>query len=411
MARPKKLQTVVVESVVSEAKARARGIVKEAVLAKLRKHGLSPEGFPIDEFVEHLESGGTDSFRWAQADPDASLSIAFTPEEDADVGERLGKLQSMFDQQYVENMLDSTARVFLKSEIKGFSRLRADAETEAYGFRRRLELRWGKAIDLFRLMLFISRELFSSMVSSLRESQAKSGIALREVLLGVHARALRTGNAILVLLEHGMADEAYARWRTLYELSVIAAFVSEHGEEAACMYRDHEIVANMGRIENAAYWKSPLGTKKQRIEVAEEYRRVLRKYGTEFRRPYGWASYFLVENRNPKFADLELAVKGRRVVPPYKESSFQVHGGRAGLIGLGSLDGWTITTMGSNAGLEIPLMHSSLAVMQVTTIAMYCSPARDVVIMKMLMLLDKWIHREARRAARELERDHDAWDT
>ena len=49
--------------------------------------------------------------------------------------------------------------------------------------------------------------------------------------------------------------------------------------------------------------------------------------------------------------------------------------------------------------------------MQVTTIAIYCSPARDVVIMKVLMLLDKWIHREARRAARELERDHDAWDT
>ena len=166
----------------------------------------------------------------------------------------------------------------------------------------------------------------------------------------------------------------------------------------------------MGRIDNSIAWGAPLGTKKQRSEVVDDYRYILRKYGDSFKRPYGWASRFLGGNKNPKFVDLERAIKGGQIVPPYKESSFQVHGGRAGLLGLGSLDGWTVTTTGSNAGLEIPVMHSSLAVMQVTTTTMFYSPARDVVVMRVLMLLDERIHREPRRAAKQLERDQETWE-
>lgn len=406
MARPKKLQALVVESLINQAMNQARQVVKDAVLAKLHEHGIPVEGFPIDAFVEHLESGSPESFRWAQGTPGMNVSLVFTPEEDAAIQEKLDKLQSMFGSESIENVLHSAAKALLKGGINDIPELKAHERTDLYGFRQRLELRWGKAIDLYRLMLTISRELFSTMDSSLRESKATTGIVLREVLLGIHARTLRTGSAVLVLLEHGMADEAYARWRTLYELSVIAAFLSEHGEEAACMYRDHEFVANMGRIHNSTDWGTQLGTKKQRSEVTQGYHYVIRKYGDGFKRPYGWASQFLGGNKNPKFVDLERAIKGRQIVPPYKESSFQVHGGRAGLLGLGSLDGSTATTTGSNAGIEIPVMHSSLAVMQVTTTTMFHSPARDVVVMKMLMLLDERIHREARRAAKQLESDH-----
>ena len=304
MARPKKLQALVVESLINQAMDQARQVVKNAVLAKLRQHGIPVEGFPIDDFVEHLESGSPHSFQWTQGTPDMNVSLVFTPEEDAAIQEKLDKLQSMFGTESIESVLHSAAKALLKDGISDIPQLKAHEQTDLYGFRRRLELRWGKVIDLYRFMLTISRELFSGMDSSLRESKATTGIVLREVLLGILARTLRTGSAVLVLLEHGMADEAYARWRTLYELSVIAAFLSEHGEEAACMYRDHELVANMGRIHNSTDWGARLGTKKQRSEVTEGYRYVLRKYGDGFKKPYGWASRFLGGNKNPKFVDL-----------------------------------------------------------------------------------------------------------
>lgn len=34
-------------------------------------------------------------------------------------------------------------------------------------------------------------------------------------------------------MKNGFADGAYARWRSLYELSIIAAFITEHGESVA----------------------------------------------------------------------------------------------------------------------------------------------------------------------------------
>ena len=58
----------------------------------------------------------------------------------------------------------------------------------------------------------------------------------------------------------------------------------------------------------------------------------------------------------------------------------------------------------SNLGLDIPLMHSSLCLMQVTTLLLYHSPSRDLVTMSCLMALDRKIEKLCRKAARNLER-------
>ena len=37
-------------------------------------------------------------------------------------------------------------------------------------------------------------------------------------------------------MKNGFADGAYSRWRSLYELNIIASFISKYGEEVAEAY-------------------------------------------------------------------------------------------------------------------------------------------------------------------------------
>ena len=410
MAQPKKLQTICTDLLRDKTMAAGRAIIAAAICAKLEAQGIPPETFPVDEYLDYLRASNKGDFEW-KGGPDITITITFTPKEEAAIADQIDELLSLWrDGARLTKVFDASANALLKENIKRSRASKAHEETELYDFRKRLGVRWGKALDLYRLMLGTSYDLFCDMERALRKSESKSNFFLKEALIGIQARALRTGRAVLVLLEHGMADEAYTRWRTLYELSIVAFFLGEHGDKAARMYREHEVVANKGRIDNSLKWKSPLGTKRQRMEIERDYHYVIQKYGEGFKKPYGWASPFL-GGTNPRFVDLEAAIRGQPIVPPYKESSFQVHGGRAGLLGLGSLDGLTVTTAYSNAGLDIPLMHSSLAIMQITMTSLFYNPARDLVIIKLLMLLDDKIHAEARRAARQLEQNHKEEDS
>ena len=191
----------------------------------------------------------------------------------------------------------------------------------------------------------------------------------------------------------------------MYELSVIADYISSHGEEAAIRYRDHGIVSRQRSIENSAKWGYHIHTKAEREKVKLQFDRVVKKYGKAFANANGWAEPFQSGRSAPRFVDLEQAVRGQRTAPPYKQASLQVHGGRAGLYGLGSMDGQTLNTGVSNAGLHIPVMNSSIAILQITNTGLSNSPRDDLIIKKLLVLLDAKIAREARKAARQLEQE------
>ena len=56
------------------------------------------------------------------------------------------------------------------------------------------------------------------------------------VLNRLHGRALQIYKEILCLNQNGFADGAFARWRSLYELSVVACFINKYGEPIAQAY-------------------------------------------------------------------------------------------------------------------------------------------------------------------------------
>ena len=391
----------------------SRQLVADAVKSKLEEEGLEPVSFPIDDLVEHLASGSDAPFSIESdiGDADVDITLAFSEEEDESLAadlqhlwERRNEVFQIASERYAEEVV--------RRLIKDWSEQDSYNAADLYGFRMRLRQRWGKTIDLFRMMIHCAGEVLEDSATALMRSRAKKGRVLREVLLGIQARTLRTSTAIAVLLDHGLADEAYARWRTLHELNVIGTFIADNGEEAAIRYRDHESVDLKKRLKQELGWGAKRIPRNQKRKIQRDYGKALLKYGKEFKVDYAWASPYLKTkkgtNQRPTFAQLEQAVYGvDERVPTYMESSLQVHGGRSGLMGLGSSD-VQIALGYSNRGLEIPLMNSALVLAKTTILILESNWRNDPVAMLVFLTIEDEIEAEARRVARRLERDERA---
>lgn len=101
--------------------------------------------------------------------------------------------------------------------------------------------KWGKCFDLYELFSILSLK-FASRYNQ-RVNSLKAGIdnkvkfrfvAIKEL----HGRACQIFAEILCLIKNGYADGAYARWRTLYEIMIVASFIKEEGEIAAKAFID-----------------------------------------------------------------------------------------------------------------------------------------------------------------------------
>lgn len=83
----------------------------------------------------------------------------------------------------------------------------------------------------------LSGSLFSICIDALRGDEKKvHDTYLKKCLESIFIRSCKVYQEIYVLLSSGLADGAWARWRTLYELSIIGEFLVENGEEAAKKY-------------------------------------------------------------------------------------------------------------------------------------------------------------------------------
>lgn len=100
-------------------------------------------------------------------------------------------------------------------------------------FLARQSQKWGRAFvasEVLYLCILESAEMYTEYV---KEVYGQKANYLFYALRNIHGRALQIYLEIMCLNKNGFADGAYARWRSLYELSVVAAFISEYGEEVA----------------------------------------------------------------------------------------------------------------------------------------------------------------------------------
>ncbi|MXW01767.1 MAG: hypothetical protein F4X59_07160 [Holophagales bacterium] len=269
------------------------------------------------------------------------------------------------------------------------------------------------------MLLTCSAECFDEYTAALaRPKERSEGDYVRGALYFVHGRLLRTATAVRILLEHGIADEAYARCRTLYELFVVASFISHHGDEAGRRYLDHHAVMLWKGLKREVEWGSEVVPESIRGPIEANARTAIREHGGPFGHPYGWASKFLKNkrgelNERPKLEQLARATlscgKPLGHPPFYGDSSLQVHAGITGAIGLAAGGERILATGHSNHGLEQPLIMASGYIAAASTLLQehLFSPdeMRKLVYAEVFARLADRTSEEAMACAEEVERE------
>jgi hypothetical protein len=228
-------------------------------------------------------------------------------------------------------------------------------------FEERLFYRWGGALDLYELSLYLAQqcgERFCVVRPVTKDYKF-------DALSRLHAGASRVAGEILRLLLSGYASGAHGRWRTLHEISVIALFISQEEAEVAERYHNHRFVKSYEDAVDHRRFASRLNhepfSDEEFAAIEAGYKGILNRYGPEFRGPFGWARAAL-EQRNPTFKGrigiehIQDAIRIEHWRPYYRMASHAVHPSATFLrFNLGAPSDSPILLAGpSNAGLAEP---------------------------------------------------------
>lgn len=116
----------------------------------------------------------------------------------------------------------------------------SERRASAAAFVARQEKKWGKCFALSDTMYVLAMKFGEAFGKHVEENVDK-GIKNEHIytllcLQHIHGRACQEFLEILYLIRLGFADGAYARWRSMYELSCISWFIREQGEQIAKQY-------------------------------------------------------------------------------------------------------------------------------------------------------------------------------
>jgi len=253
---------------------------------------------------------------------------------------------------------------------------------EHRGFSRRLERDWRDSLDNLLFLIWLCRETGSSVNAESRNPLTDARRKRVETLTRLHARACQTALEIHLLITNGFADGAQARWRTLYELSIVAAFIAKHGRSAARLYTEHHVVGERKQAE--AYDKTAIARGLDRIPTAE-YRRIQRRFdsvrkrhGKAFTTDYGWAAVTL-KLPAMTFSDLIDVVDHDYFREQYSASNDNVHATTLGLyfrLGLHETHDEVLLAGPSNLGLRNVVLATAESLIAATDAV--CSLATNI---------------------------------
>lgn len=100
-------------------------------------------------------------------------------------------------------------------------------------FLARQNQKWGKAFVTSEAMYICVLESAENYIKYVEEVYKGETSFMYYAMKNIHGRALQMYLEILTLNRNGFADGAYARWRSMYELSIISSFIKKYGENVA----------------------------------------------------------------------------------------------------------------------------------------------------------------------------------
>ena len=292
----------------------------------------------------------------------------------------------------IKNKVPDIAKGLLKSlKEKAPGMLREHRESDS-GFRERNFQRWAEGFDLLEMLIVIAEESGSDFNTEFRPHAVQQSSFVFEAVCGLHARAVLVAREVLCLLEGGFADGALARWRSLHEIAVVSAFLSERDNQLAEKYllsRDAQackaIIEYQAKVSRTGL--DPFTD--EEIQRAVRLRdKLVGQYGAVIQRDYGWAAEAL-GNKSPTFRDLEEAVGLDHLRPYFRWASDHVHAGpkpHATFLGASESVQPLLLAGQSNSGLTEPAAQTALSLTQATAAFLLLDSNFDHLIISQILL-------------------------
>ena len=249
-----------------------------------------------------------------------------------------------------------------------------DVRAEMRQFEDRLVEVWRKPLDLLELFVALAKEACWDFNGDFGEDARRSGDDVFEALTRLHGRACQVSGEILILLRSGFADGALARWRTLHEISLVAALIYEHGQNLAEKYLLHQTIQQYKLACQLQMHHERLGQEAVSEDVLsrlkEKRDRLVARFGTPFKDDYGWAAD-ITHPKRPNLSNIEECIDQEHWRPYYKMASGNVHPNSHELyfrLGLASHQRDVILAGPSNMGLADPGHATAISLNQTTAV-------------------------------------------
>lgn len=183
-------------------------------------------------------------------------------------------------------------------------------------------------------------------------------------LIKLTTRALQISQEILILLRHGFASGANARWRTLYEICVVSSFLTDKGDEiTAKRYLDFNVIESLRKARVN-------GDNEEILSLSNEVDSLVNKYGTSYNKgDFGWASKIL-NKKSVRFTDIEESIDFSHMRILYKNACDDIHSGSLRLfyqIGLKDDEQDLLLSGPSNFGISEPCHFTAVTLNIITS--------------------------------------------
>jgi len=233
---------------------------------------------------------------------------------------------------FIENNLSEMVDELSKEFIKDWPRNLKEQIDSNKVFKKEFNELWSIPLEKLKMCITFARELGNEASLSLQDENYSPKI---DLLSRLHGRGCQVALEVYHLLMEGFADGAMARWRTLHEISVVALFISDHDDDLAQRYFDHEIIESFKAAKQYQEYSERLGYEKMTEIEFNEFKsdrdEIIKKYEENFDDSYGWANKIL-KKRVKQFEIIEKKIELDHLRCHYKMASYNVHANPKGVM-------------------------------------------------------------------------------
>ncbi|WP_294356070.1 DUF5677 domain-containing protein [uncultured Sphingomonas sp.] len=236
--------------------------------------------------------------------------------------------------------------------------------------------RWRKAFELIDTLWVACEETGRKFNEYMRPQAVDDRDHVFEALTYLNSKVLLVSAEMICLMKGGFADGALARWRTIYELNVIAALLAQEGEMLARRYLAHSRVQAWERMKLAGDTND---LNLRDLKIKNDAEAALAVFGEDMTHFYGWARE-ITQSKRPNFASIEALVEHEHGRPLYKAASQHIHSNHRmpdELLGMSEAVAEGLLVGPSNSGMVTPLRLCAHSLVQSASTLMFRYPNID----------------------------------